>query len=72
MIGHGQHVKSGPEIAGRHAVLTTNDAQHPTYAGTKLSDKGTDGMDIFVTVTATDMTMDELLSLAKGLGLSPD
>lgn len=68
----GQHVKSGPGIAGRYAVLTTNYAQHPTYAGAKLWGKGTDGTDLFVTVTATDMTMDELLSLAKGLGLGPD
>ncbi|AIC16829.1 hypothetical protein [Nitrososphaera viennensis] len=68
----GQHVKSGPGIAGRYAVLVANEGPDPGYAEAKLWGKGTDGTDLFVTITATGMTMDELTSLAKSLGLGPE
>lgn len=77
------NVKSGPGIAGsRYAVLTiittTNEASNSRggIAGAKLWGKGTDGTDLFVTITTSSggggMTMDELTQLAASLGLRPD
>jgi hypothetical protein len=67
-----RRVESGPDIAGRYAVLIAKEGLDPGYAEAKLWGKGADRTDLFVTIRAYDMTMDELTLFAKSLGLSPE